>query len=70
MLSTKDSPQKKRYTCSESEGMEKNIPCKWRSKKAEMAILSDNRFLKAIIRDKKKSLHNSQRFSPREYKYL
>ena len=29
MLSTRDTPQNKRYTQAESEGMEKNTPCKF-----------------------------------------
>ena len=29
MLSTRDLPQNKRCIQAESEGMEKNIPCKW-----------------------------------------
>ena len=39
MLSTRDSPQNKRPTQIESEGLEKNIPSKQTGKKAEVAIL-------------------------------
>ena len=39
----------------ESERMEKDIPCKWKSKKARLAILISEKIdlkIKAIIRDK------------------
>ena len=44
MLLTRDPPQNKRPTQTESEGLEKNIPSKWTAnKKAGRAILvSDN----------------------------
>ena len=38
MLPTRDSPQNKRPTQTESEGLEKNIPNKWTGKKDGGAI--------------------------------
>ena len=44
MLSTRDPPQNKEHIQTESEGLEKDISCKWRPKKAGVAILiSDKR---------------------------
>ena len=39
MLSTSVPPQNKRHTQTKSEGLEKNISCKWRTKKAGVTIL-------------------------------
>ena len=39
MLPTRDPPQDKRPTHTESEGLEKNFPSKWTGKKAGVAIL-------------------------------
>ena len=39
MLSTRDPPQNKEHLQTESEGLEKGISCKWRPKKAGVAIL-------------------------------
>ena len=39
MLSTRDPLQTQGHIQTESEGMEKGIPFKWKSKKAEVAIL-------------------------------
>ena len=39
MLPTRDPPQNKRPTQTESEGLETNIPNKWTGKKAGVAIL-------------------------------
>ena len=55
MLSTRDPPRNKGQTQTESEGLEKDIPCKQRPKKAGVAILiSDNIDFKtkAVERDK------------------
>ena len=55
MLSTRDPPQYKGHIQTESEGLEKDIPCKQRPKKAGVAILiSDNIDFKtkAVERDK------------------
>ena len=39
MLSTRDPRQNKGHIQTESEGLEKDISCKWRPKKAGVAIL-------------------------------
>ena len=55
MLSTKDPPQNKGRIQTESEGLEKDISCKWRPKKAEVAILISDKIdfeIKAVKRDK------------------
>ena len=39
VLSTRDPPQTKGHIQTESESMEKDISCKWRPKKAGVAIL-------------------------------
>ena len=55
MLSTKDPPQNKGHIQTESEGLEKDISCKWRPKKAEVAILISDKIdfeIKAVKRDK------------------
>ena len=39
MPSPRHPPQNKRYTQTKSKGMEKDIPCKWKGKKAVVAIL-------------------------------
>ena len=55
MLSTRDPPQTQGHIQTESEGMEKDIPCKWKSKKAGVAILISDKIdfkIKTIIRDK------------------
>ena len=54
MLPTRDPPQNKRPTQTESEGMEKNIPSKWTGKKDGIAILISDKIdfkTKAIKRD-------------------
>ena len=54
LLPTRDLNQNKRFTQAESEGMEKNIPCKWTLKKARVAILISDKVdfkTKAIKRD-------------------
>ena len=55
MLSTRNPLQISRHIQTESERMEKYIPCKWEAKKAGVVILiSDkiDRKIKKIIRDK------------------
>ena len=55
MLSTRDPPQNKEHTLTESEGPEKDIPCKQRQKKAGLAILISDKTdfkTKAVKRDK------------------
>ena len=54
MLPTRDPPQDKRLTQTESEGLEKNIPRKWTGKKGGVSILVSNKIgfkTKAIKRD-------------------
>ena len=55
MLSTRDPPQNKGHIQTESEGLEKDIPCKQISKKAGVAILIPDKIdfkTKAVKRDK------------------
>ena len=55
MLSTRDPLQTQGHIQTESEGMEKDIPCKWKSKKAGVAILILDKIdfkIKTITRDK------------------
>ena len=55
IISTRDSPQKERYTQTKTKRMEKDISCKWKWKKAGVAILISDKIdfkTKAIIRDK------------------
>ena len=55
MLSTRDPLQTQGHIQTESEGMEKYIPCKWKSKKAGVAILISDKIdfkIETIIRDK------------------
>ena len=54
-LSTRDPLQTQGHIQTESEGMEKDIPCKWKSKKAGVAILILDKIdfkIKTITRDK------------------
>ena len=55
MLSTRHPPQNKGHLQTESEGLEKDISCKQRPKKAGVAILISNKIdfkTKAVKRDK------------------
>ena len=55
MLSTRDSLHTQGHIQTESEGMEKDIPCKWKSKKAGVAILVSDKIdfkIKTVTRDK------------------
>ena len=55
MLLTRDPPQNKGHIQTESEGLEKDISCKWRPKKAEVIILISDKIdfeIKAVERDK------------------
>ena len=54
MLPTRDSPQNKRPTQTENEGLETNIPSKWTGKKTGVAILISDKIdfkKRAIKRD-------------------
>ena len=55
MLPPRDPPQIEKYTETTSKGMEKDISCKWKGKKAAVAVLISNKIdfkTKAIVRDK------------------
>ena len=55
MLPTRDPPQNKGHIQTESEGLEKDISCKWRPKKAGVAILISDKIdfeIKDVKRDK------------------
>ena len=55
MLSSRDPPENRGHIQTESEGLEKDIPCKWRWKKAGVAILISDKIdieIKAMKRDK------------------
>ena len=55
MLSTRDPPQNKGYIQTESEGLEKDFPCKQGPKEAGVAILISDKIdfkTKAVKRDK------------------
>ena len=55
MLSTRDPPQNRGHIQTESEGLEKDIPCKERPKKAGVAILILDKIdfkTKTVKRDK------------------
>ena len=55
MLSTRDPPQTQGHIQTESEGLEKDISCKWRPKKAGVAISISDKIdfeIKTMIRDK------------------
>ena len=55
MLSTRDPPQNRGHIQTESEGLEKYIPCKQRSKEAGVTILISDKIdfkTKAVKRDK------------------
>ena len=54
MLPTRDQPQNKRPTQTESEGLETNIPSKWTGKKSQVAIFISDKIdfkTRAIKRD-------------------
>ena len=55
MCSTRDPLQIQGHIQPESEGMEKGIPCKWKSKKAGVAILISEKIdfeIKTVTKDK------------------
>ena len=54
-MSTRDPSQTKGHIQTESEGLEKDISCKWRTKKAGVAILTSDKIdfeIKAVKGDK------------------
>ena len=57
MLSTRNPPETKGYIQTESKGLDRGISCKWRQKKAGIAILISGKIdfeIKAVKRDKEK----------------
>ena len=55
MLSTRDAPQNKGHIQTESEGLEKDISCKWRPKESRTAIFTSDKIgfeIKAMKKDK------------------
>ena len=73
MLSTRDPPQNREHIQTESEGLEKDIPCKKRPKKAVVAILISDKIdfkTKAVKRDKGGHyiMINPRRYN--NYKYI
>ena len=55
MLPTRDPPQTKRHKQTESKRMEKDIPCEWKPKESQRAILISEKIdfkINNIIRDK------------------
>ena len=55
MLSTRNPPETKGYIQTESKGLDRGISCKWRQKKAGIAILIADKIdfeIKAVKRDK------------------
>ena len=56
MLSTRDPVQTQGHIQTESEGMEKDVPCNWKSKKAGVAILMSDKidFEIKILQETKK----------------
>ena len=65
MLPTRDPPQNKKPTQTESEGLEKNIPSKWTGRKARVAILRQNRLQnKSHKKRHRKTLHSIKANNP------
>ena len=59
MLSTRDPPQNRGHIQTESEGLEKDISCKWRVRESKVAILRTDKLdfeIKTVIRDKKDTI--------------
>ena len=71
MLPTKDPPQNKRPTQTESERQETNIPSKWRGKKKKAVVpilIADKIDFK--MKRNRRTLHNTQgKNPPRRYKH-
>ena len=67
MLPTRDPPQDKRPTQTESEGLETNFPSKWTGKKSRSSNthIRRNRLPKKGHKERpRRSLHNTQRKNP------
>ena len=73
MLPTRDPPQNKRPTQTESEGLEKNVPSNWTAKKSHGSntYIRQNRLqYKGQKKRSRRSLHNTQRKNPpRKHKH-
>ena len=55
MLPTRDPPRNKRHIQTQSEGLEKDISCKWRPKQSRSSILISDKIdfeIKIVKRDK------------------
>ena len=55
LLPTKALPQIQRHIRTESDGMEKSIPCKWKSEESQMAIIISDKIdfkIKTVTRNK------------------
>ena len=69
MLPPRNPSQIRIYTQTKSKGMEKDISCKWKGKKAGVAVLISDKInfkSKAIVRDKKMTLHNDVGNNPKK----
>ena len=67
MLPTRDPPQDKRPTLTESEGLETNFPSKWTGKKklGSNTHIGQNRLQKKSHKERpRRSLHHTQRKNP------
>ena len=67
MLPTRDPPQNKRPTQTESKGLKKNIPSKWTGKKSQGSNthIGQNRLQKKCHKKRpRRSLHNTQGKNP------
>ena len=67
MLPTRDPPQNKRPTQTESKGLKKNIPSKWTGKKSQgnNTHIRQNRFQNKDHKKRhRRTLHNTKRKNP------
>ena len=73
MLSTRDPLQNKGHIQTESEGLEKDISCKWRpkeSKNSNTDIKWNRHWNKGSEKRQRRTLHNDQRINPRRDKTI
>ena len=64
VLSTRDTPQTKGYILTETEGLEKDISCKWRTKESKSSS-THARQNRLQNKDRENILHNDQVINPR-----